>query len=856
MDLTKLSDADLLALKAGDYAKMSDDGLRALKASSGPAPAEPSGVAAGFAHGAEDIDNGIKQTAKQYLGVGNGPSAPADPNFVPAEVINGFNPLKWNYGQLPQKIAESAPGLAETAAAATAGSKIGGIAGIRGRLLGGLAGAAGSIWANSAGNAAKADAVSRTGDANAEPNLSDKTRAGLTEGASALAQSIGPMRFVPGAGAVTKAVGNAGLKAAAAKYLTTVGENAAAGAAGSTISQAGNTVGTDKGLSVDPSKVADAAVGNAGAAALMGAPRGIVDAHAAVSQRAFGGDNAKATAAYFNRLQDNAGAAGLGNTKDAYAAHENTVANLKKELGQVDTSDMDQDTANALSLAKSDKPITPEHVQAITAADPQAGFLARQLLVAQHAEKFGSLDAAGKSWAGGLSGIADKYAIGPLRRHIAYALPAALTGATLTGSYAIPALAGATGVYAGARALDNLTGMRSPAQGLAEKFVDQSVPTRLAPPPPPAPPPGPGPAPAPWGPRPQPTTSVPQVASPAPPEAPPMDPNAVHEDLKGMLRMAAARRQVAANNQTPPIDADALNTQVKSALLMAAARRKVAGTHQAEALADDSHVINENGGMDALNNPAFTKRANELLGAARANARLTTPPPEQEQVPTPAPTAPATPAAPAGPTFNPIALKILQQKLRIGLPSDTQTTAAPKITKKANGPVQVSQPEVPQPSAAPDAAPTQFYRPLEPSEMMFNGKALEMTPKQIGRAIADKRMADKPADVQQRYANSTADTHAERRGIVQDVIARHPSDVLPLTELMHQLHERGTAEQAKSAVNHYAQQVAPETAHDLLSGFNDEAVKRIWATKAEKKAARRKAKKSTTNETEFAAAAS
>lgn len=36
MDLTKLSDADLLALKAGDYSKMSNEGLMALKASSAP----------------------------------------------------------------------------------------------------------------------------------------------------------------------------------------------------------------------------------------------------------------------------------------------------------------------------------------------------------------------------------------------------------------------------------------------------------------------------------------------------------------------------------------------------------------------------------------------------------------------------------------------------------------------------------------------------------------------------------------------------------------------------------------------------------------------------------------------------
>lgn len=44
MDLTKLSDADLLALKANDYSKMSDEGLKALKASSSTQPEEPSAI--------------------------------------------------------------------------------------------------------------------------------------------------------------------------------------------------------------------------------------------------------------------------------------------------------------------------------------------------------------------------------------------------------------------------------------------------------------------------------------------------------------------------------------------------------------------------------------------------------------------------------------------------------------------------------------------------------------------------------------------------------------------------------------------------------------------------------------------
>jgi hypothetical protein len=145
----------------------------------------------------------IKATAKNYLGVGSGPE-PTDPNYVPAHVVdtNGsYNPLKWDVhaDQIPQKIAEEAPGLAQHIAAATAGAKAGrAIGGIKGAALGGFLGGAGSMWASRAGNAAKEDAVARTGDANAEPNGSDLTRAGLTSAASAAAQAITPTRFIPG----------------------------------------------------------------------------------------------------------------------------------------------------------------------------------------------------------------------------------------------------------------------------------------------------------------------------------------------------------------------------------------------------------------------------------------------------------------------------------------------------------------------------------------------------------------------------------------------------------------------------------------------------------------------------------
>jgi hypothetical protein len=107
------------------------------------------------------------------------------------------------------------------------------------------------MWASRAGDAAKEDAVARTGDANAEPNSSDLTRAGLTSAASSVAQAALPTRFIPGANKVV-GVGAEGALQGIKKYLATTALGGVTGAAGSTIDQVGNTIGTDKGLSCRP----------------------------------------------------------------------------------------------------------------------------------------------------------------------------------------------------------------------------------------------------------------------------------------------------------------------------------------------------------------------------------------------------------------------------------------------------------------------------------------------------------------------------------------------------------------------------------------------------------------------------
>lgn len=844
MDLTKLSDADLLALKAGDYSKMSDDGLRMLKASSAP---EPSGVTAGLNKGAADLGNNLAATAKTYLGVGEGP-APEDPNYVPANVTNGsLNPLNWNFSQIPQKAAELAPGLAEQLAAAKAGATAGkAIGGVKGAALGALLASGATLWANSAGRAAKQDAVDRTGDQNAEPNTGDKVRAGLTSAASAAVQSAFPVRAA--VAPAIKSVGPQGALDAVKKYLATTATAGAAGAAGNVVDQAGNTIGTDKGLRVDPGQAEDAALGNMAVAGTLGVPRLAAETYTSAHQSVFGGPNQQASQAYFKRLQDNAGAQGLGTATADYAAQENTKANLKRELQAVDDSNMSQDTSNALALARQGKTLTPDHVSAIEAADPAAGHLARQLYVAQQAQKFGSYDSSNQKWAGGLSGWADKYALRPFKAHLLIGGGSALVGAHMLGSYSIPTLAGAALGYGGARAVDNLTGLRSPAQSLSEKFA-ANVPTRLptVTAPPPAPPQnntggGNGPA-GPWGPRPMPTTSVPQVAPTAPP-APNLNPVAL-KMLATKLKAGLPEEPQAPAPEPQPAQLNPLalprtitgpaKNLMAGARMAAKARnvydvatQKAAGAAQAEDIAADSHAINDQGGLAALSNPEFTKRGAQLLAAANVMRRLTAEPEEEGT-----PTAPVQTNGHAAPTtMN-------------GVMNTVNAITAPaKISKKAGGEVKV---EAPTQQASPEFDWNRVGG-YDPSaiENPFIGK----TPQEIARISADA-MPGLPALNRMSYYNRTLGTRTARDNVISELKQSFPGEQSIFDKLREDLHAPGNSDQTQSmrVIKHYTGLMSADAGTATRAAFRRADVRdAIWPpTKAKTSGKSKKAKEEGTS---------
>lgn len=819
----------------------------------GGGDSKPSGAVAGLTNATAEAKNALQETAKDYLGVGSGPTAQTDPNYVPADITHGsYNPLNWNYDQLPQKAAELAPGLTQNILAATAGAKAGKlVGGARGAAVGGILGSMASLWASSAGNAAKKDAQERTGDANAAPNASDLTRAGLTSAASSAAQSLLPTRFIPGANAV-KAVGTEGVKQAAQKLLATTAIGGVSGAAGNAIDQFGNSIGTDKGVNVDPSQVLDAGIGNAAVAGLMGAPRGVADVASAARLSKFGGANADATAAYANRLQTaGEGKLGkeIGGSKIDFTAHKTAVDNIKNELRDAANNVRSQtplgpDADNALQRAQEGKPITATDLALIdraTAAAPDganASFLARQMHVAQQAEQLGSFDATHKKWSGGASGVLDKnlgFLLNPTR--LVAGTAATGLGMHLLGA-ANPLFAGGlAGSYLGARAVDKLSGMRSPANAFAARFADAAQANRLPTTQPPAPPAPPSAPPVgPWGPRPLPQQSVPQVAPPGPPPqaAPQFSPIALSM-LKQTLKTNAAGQlpvqQPSVAPAPPPPQGDIpwkaptvteLPQFNSTALKMLAKKLKEAPPaptpEQAPIvkapwskptitpiLPDPSKLIPQPAKpVNPLKLPAdVTRPAKNLMkGLAQADAR------QQEAGATPPPSMPA------------LVLKA-------------------KITKKSGGSVKTKTAKAataaPQETAAPAADPwadVGAYTPV--TEFPYKGQ----TPQDIASAEVRDRYATLPAMAKKALSNSIIGTRTARNNEVASLQQQFPADAATMAEMLDHLHAPGNAslDHSKRVIKHFTGLMSDGAAKATRDRFNSKAVQdAIWPKRQHKK---------------------
>lgn len=450
----------------------------------------PSGAIAGLQQGVFDLIKGDSQTSQYALGTSGSAQGVADAiapkNYKPAEILgrdsHWYDPTSYNWNQVPQKLAEMAPGVAQDLAVGRTAAKLSPAVG--------LAAGLGSFAYRTFGPEAKAAAYARTNDPDATPNSDDKTRAAAVTAAQALPQAIGLGRFIPGMTAPAKGIGDA-----IGKYATTVGLEGAAGAGANALGQAAQTVGTPGGLKVDPNQVAEAGVSQGiGGAALAGA-RVPVAAIDAAKYHAFSGALQEASANFANRVSDAAGGRNLGNTSVGYDAVNKAASAVKSELGTAAkgiTTTLPTDALNILDNAQKGKLPTVKDYSTLSDAlqnDP-AGPAVINLVREAHAAELvkGSGNYGDGKFTGGI-GPALAKVTGLSGHNTARSMLAALAVEHM-GTHMFAASPAVVGVglagLAAARGISAVTGSHSPAQRFVNKFGDDTGVSRAAPIPAPA----------------------------------------------------------------------------------------------------------------------------------------------------------------------------------------------------------------------------------------------------------------------------------------------------------------------------------------------------------------------------------
>jgi hypothetical protein len=636
-------------------------------------------VTGALSQGASDLVSGVGKTIKEYASPSAGKSvqdagaAITSPKYKSA--TEGFmrpedgadkHTLGLDWSKLPRAMVEQAPGLAADLGSSYVSKKL------LSKYLGPLAPAVGGVASymlRSTGNEAQKRADARTGEQGSEPSTEDKTVGLGSAAAQAALNQFGANRIISparvtgtGAKGVLQAAGNVA-KGSLAEGATNAAQDL--------VSQAAATAGTDTPIDMH-SPVGSAVLGAAGGG-LFSTAKGVKDANTAVRLRGtdYGADSTLAA----NRLLDKVSKPGdLEDASKAYDAHSAATADVKGELTSAakNVTNPSTEAANAISRAKSGEAITQKDLAAVDAeGDTTVSSLVRQAAALNKLSKIGNYDAGEGRFAGGAAEFARKNAKSALYSIAGLgALPHIIGhgGVGLdTLSSALPGvMEGIAAGYGGYKALkiaDKGVGVSSPARSFAEKFGDGSgtvrpdVQINQSPTGPKVVPQNSLTTPQPWGPvADKPTAFKPDM----------LDSNIakIVEKLQNQKRRDTANqampllRQLAQQNQPAPAapgpDVSAMNEQVKSALLMASARRKIEGQRQAEAEAADSHMVNEQGGLDAIRNPAMGKRAQELISAATALARLRRVP-EAEDAPPTAPNGPEAPQASPSPQAPPAA---------------------------------------------------------------------------------------------------------------------------------------------------------------------------------------------------------
>lgn len=841
---------------------------------------EPSGIVAGFQHGAADLARGDAST----IGL-TGATTPtldaaaaiSDPkNYKGASLIreggHWYNPADYQPSAIPQILAEQAPGLTQDASAGYLAGKAGALKGPRAAAIAAMGGFAGSALLRTFGPGAHANADARTGTPNSPVETQDLTREVGKQAVELPLNMVGGGRILNGG----KLAGTA-----LEKYLKTVGIEAGTGAANDIVDQAATTAGSKDGLNVDLNRTATSALTRAAGSSVLVAPRLASEtaANAKYGKIEADPDQQLAAQALAKRqllIADGRNLVGqLGGTKVAAEAVNGAHTDVHSELADATKGeDLSQDNTNTLSRINSGDKVNPSAVTALASeASPETMHLARQAMLSRELRASGNIS--DNSFTGGLGGAMENLPI--IRTPIKAAVTtggAALAGALgvpgvahAVGAVALPAAAAATGTYALARLADRLTGSRSPAQSFQDRFGGTDAPVRLdattAPVPEPA------------------TTSVPQVTPPqdtalwgTPADKQPNLRATLNSNVKleeGMAKIAKqlgdqkkksmiadaipALQQLAASRQPVTTDEPAQAPAISPTALMMLKQKLKQGLPPEPVVAPPPAPAPIAPPAPPVISPIAQKMLQQKL---------------KQGLPAETPVLPAPVAAPASPavmpSFNPTALSMLKGKLKAGLPPEPAAPAAAPVGEVSNAPASPAisalmqklqgqsaptanaAPVTSEPSAAPQPpliakitkkmgkpveaqqAPEaeQPYTPI-PEEALWRKQIKPTANKTQDQLVAARELDSYGPKVVEKYSKNVIANREAKRDFAEGIANDHtPADASIAADLYHQLDHISRRTVARKAIKHYASHMSAAAAHAVNSHFTDKVLQGMW----------------------------
>jgi hypothetical protein len=215
-------------------------------------------------------------------------------------------------------------------------------------------------------------------------------------------------------------------------------------------------------------------------------------------------------------------------------------------------------------------------------------------------------------------------------------------------------------------------------------------------------------------------------------------------------------------------------------------------------------------------------------------------PPEPVAPPGPAAPVPPAPVAPQTPSFNPTALSMLKAKMKQGLPD--ATPASPAIASVMQK-VAADNPTTPPVDPAAPTPPViskitkKMGKPVETQQAPEAEQPYQPIPedKLWRKPLSDAEVADKELSaygptVVKKYSQNVIDNRGAKRDFAEGIANDHTTqDASVAAALYHQLDHISRRNEAGKAIKHYAQHMSVAAAHAVNAHFTDKVMRQMWS---------------------------